>query len=246
MSNPPSANAQITDSNGYPTRPYYRWFSDQAQALTALQTTVAALPSGSSDSGKILGGISVQVQGILANGVVKLTLLNDATDPGNTKFYGTSSTGSKGWHAVSDAFTASANIALAVGTDGVITPDLTDATISTGGTLKKRAFDAKGRLSNESAATTDDLGEGSSNLYFTAARASSAAPIQSVVPGANIEVDNTDPKNPIISTSPFMPTEVADGTTFSVPQNVQIPWTVGVELLGSATLDISGTLVEVA
>lgn len=54
------------------------------------------------------------------------------------------------------------------------TISLADVSVTSGGTLKKRAFDAKGRLSQESAATTDDLTEGSTNLYFTAARVRAA------------------------------------------------------------------------
>lgn len=54
--------------------------------------------------------------------------------------------------------------------DGLPTIDLADVSVASGGTLKKRAFDPKGRLSKESAATTDDLAEGATNLWFTAAR----------------------------------------------------------------------------
>lgn len=45
-------------------------------------------------------------------------------------------------------------------------------------------------------ATTDDLPEGQYNEYFTTGRASAAAPIQSVTGSG---VDNTDPRNPVIS-----------------------------------------------
>lgn len=44
--------------------------------------------------------------------------------------------------------------------------------------------------------TTDDLQEGRFNFYFTAARASAAAPIQSVTGSA---VNNADPRNPVIT-----------------------------------------------
>jgi hypothetical protein len=101
---------------------------------------------------------------------VTLALVNDANSPGNSYFYGTDTGGVKGWFAISSTMDGSANVALSVGTDGITTFDLTDVTVTSGGTLKKRAFDAKGRLSQESAATTDDLGEGASNLYFTSAR----------------------------------------------------------------------------
>lgn len=51
-------------------------------------------------------------------------------------------------------------------------PALSLATVADagGGTLQKTAFDAKGRKTGSSAATTDDLPEGATNLYFTTAR----------------------------------------------------------------------------
>ncbi|WP_132862949.1 tail fiber domain-containing protein [Stenotrophomonas sp. ATCM1_4] len=49
-----------------------------------------------------------------------------------------------------------------------------------GGALQKTARDGYGRLAGTSAATTDDLPEGSTNLYFTTGRAAAAAPVQSV------------------------------------------------------------------
>jgi hypothetical protein len=101
---------------------------------------------------------------------VTLALVNDANSPGNTYFYGTGTGGVKGWVSVASALAESSNVSLVTGADGVTTFDLTDVTVTAGGTLKKRTFDAKGRLSQESAATTDDLGEGASNLYFTSAR----------------------------------------------------------------------------
>lgn len=50
---------------------------------------------------------------------------------------------------------------------------LADVTPSAGGTLQKYGFDAKGRRSQQGAATTSDLTEGS-NLYFTDERAQDA------------------------------------------------------------------------
>lgn len=46
--------------------------------------------------------------------------------------------------------------------------------------------------------STGDLPEGA-NLYFTNERAATAAPIQSIVAGANVTVDVTDPRNPKIA-----------------------------------------------
>lgn len=49
-----------------------------------------------------------------------------------------------------------------------------------GGVLQKTARDGYGRLAGTSDATTDDLSEGSFNLYHTDSRAAAAAPVQSV------------------------------------------------------------------
>lgn len=57
---------------------------------------------------------------------------------------------------------------------GPPTISLSDVSVTAGGSIKKRSFDAKGRLSQESAATTDDLTEGATNQWFTAARVRSA------------------------------------------------------------------------
>lgn len=53
---------------------------------------------------------------------------------------------------------------------GLPTIDLATVTDVGGGTLQKTAFDAWGRKTGTSAATTDNLTEGATNLYFTAAR----------------------------------------------------------------------------
>ncbi len=48
---------------------------------------------------------------------------------------------------------------------------LADVSVAVGGTLEKRSFDSKGRLSAASAATTDDLVEGTTNAYWKEAPA---------------------------------------------------------------------------
>src|SRR5690606_7206799 len=79
--------------------------------------------------------------------------------------------GNKGWHPVSDAVEAAADeLTKDVDGDGVTTFGLADVTPTPGGTLQRYGFDAKGRRIEEEAADTDDLAEGSANLYFTAAR----------------------------------------------------------------------------
>lgn len=84
--------------------------------------------------------------------------------------------------AVGGILTNTANVTLAY--DGVahtIKADLTNVTVIAGGALKKYGFDSKGRLSQSSAATTNDLTEGTTNLYFTNPRVAA-----SLVQGAGI------------------------------------------------------------
>lgn len=91
---------------------------------------------------------------------------------------------------------------------------LADVTVGVGGDLKKYGFDAKGRLSEEDDATTDDLPEGVTNLYFPEApidgqiygrqdaawvvAGGGGGAVDSVVAGTGIDVDATDPANPIV------------------------------------------------
>jgi hypothetical protein len=91
----------------------------------------------------------------------------DALDEGQWNLYFTSR---RAQDAVGSIVGNSANVTLTYTGGTSLVADLTDVTVTSGGSLKKRAFDAKGRLSQEAAATTDDLGEGASNLYFTSAR----------------------------------------------------------------------------
>lgn len=78
--------------------------------------------------------------------------------------------------AVGGILKNSTNIALSYDDDAPgVTADLTDVTVADGGALKKYGFDSKGRLSGSDDATTDDLPEGADSLYFTDARARSAA-----------------------------------------------------------------------
>lgn len=57
---------------------------------------------------------------------------------------------------------------------GLPTIDLAEVSNAGGGNLQKTAFDSYGRATGYSAATTDDLNEGSVNLYFTNARVAGA------------------------------------------------------------------------
>lgn len=119
-----------------------------------------------------------------------LSLVNDESMPDPTSYYGTDAAGNKGWHPVSDAVEAAAGeLTKAVGGDGVTTFGLPDVTPTPGGTLQRYGFDAKGRRSEEEAADTDDLAEGSANLYFTAARADARITAQKGQPNGLATLD---------------------------------------------------------
>lgn len=246
----PRAGAPITEGGGPPTREHYRWCvlvteaintgqltgADAAAAIAAIATalgspdgTVAGIPADA-DSGLpldtlALGLRSVRHYGSLADGRVSFDLLGDEDAPGNTYAYGTTGDGTKGWRSIASAFTASTgNVTLTTGANGVTDVDLADLANAGGGTLQKTARDAKGRLAGTSAATTTDLPEGT-NLYHTDARVDARI---------------------ALAGSSGVPYEVADGTTYTVPSGTQALFTLPIELIGSAALDVSGALVEVA
>ena len=119
-----------------------------------------------------------------------LSLINDEATPDPTHYYGTDSAGNKGWHPVSDAVeAATGELTKTVGGDGVTTFGLPDVTPTPGGTLQRYGFDAKGRRIEEEAADTDDLAEGSSNLYFTDARADARITAQKGQPNGLATLD---------------------------------------------------------
>lgn len=193
--NLPSNRQPVVDAGGIASRPYYVFFQSVATSLQALSdqvgnVTTTPAESPISENANVIGAFSIYAQGTLQAGIVRVLLQGDVQTPGNTQYYGSDGTGQRGWFNVSDALDSTANIALSVGADGVTTFDLADVSITSGGTLKKRAFDAKGRLSQESAATTSDLAEGS-NLYYTDARVYTAAKAQ-LVAGSNVTITADD------------------------------------------------------
>lgn len=231
----PRANAPIAGQDA-PTTQWYNFLrfldtrtSSAAGDVQAEITTIATKlgsPDGTVDNIPALGNVtSVQGrQSIVSSGisVVQLRLVNDADVVAPIYYYGTDSTGTKGYNLLYSAFASTANIAK-INTAGIVSFDLTDltdsgagtllattfdakgrktgsraATLTTastsritianpdasaglptfdlatvadagGGTLQKTAFDAYGRKTGTSAATTSDLTEGS-NLYFTTGR----------------------------------------------------------------------------
>lgn len=87
---------------------------------------LAALEADEDVFATIQGPLSVAVFGSLESGNVTVQLINDADLPGNTYYYGTGPTGTKGWSTVASAFTAAQpGIELVTGADGVtdIRPD---------------------------------------------------------------------------------------------------------------------------
>lgn len=230
----PRANAPISGQDA-PTPEWYNYLryldtrTSSASGDVQVQVNEIAVKLGSPDGTVAnippLGSVtSVQgMQSITGSGVhiVQLRLVNDADVVAPVYYYGTDSTGTKGYNLLYSAFASTANIAK-INTAGIVSFDLTDladsgagtllattfdakgrktgsraatitgtvgritvangnasaglptidlATVTDagGGTLQKTAFDAYGRKTGTSAATTSDLAEGS-NLYFTAAR----------------------------------------------------------------------------
>jgi hypothetical protein len=106
---------------------------------------------------KVLGIDSVEVEGTLANGVVQIALLGDAKSPGNTRFYGTSTSGAKGWIELFTAFLEGTGIDLSTDSTGRITVALADLADSGNGALLAITRDAKGRVSGSRAAVAGDL-----------------------------------------------------------------------------------------
>jgi hypothetical protein len=184
----PNADSHLTDDRGAVTRVWRNFFlqlassTDSAQLaadLLALAERVADLeshPSGA--TGMILGLGSVTVYGTLDNGLVQIQLDGDNVDalPGPTYFYGTGPDGAKGWYALGDALDT-ATLAKIVDPDtGIVSLDLAELPdTGIGAALVKITRDDYGRVEGTEAATTDDLPEGATNLYFTDERAQDAA-----------------------------------------------------------------------
>lgn len=125
---------------------------------------------------RVEGEFSVDYSGTLEQGLVRLSLVADEEAPLPTSYYGTGPLGEKGWRTIASAFLPGEGITLAedVGGTGVITVALAELADAGGGELRKFVRDTHGRVGGTSAATTDDLAEGGTNLWFTAERAQDA------------------------------------------------------------------------
>lgn len=160
----PRFDQPVVDQAGRVTQAWANYFlrlasaqsSDDLRALyEALAARVAALEDGEGGSFQILGQQSIAVNGIPQPGhVVIITLQGDQQAPGNTTYYGTGPTGTKGWFPVSGTITVNGGeLTKTVGPDGVTTFGLADVPDSGAGTLLAITRDGKGRVTGTKAAT---------------------------------------------------------------------------------------------
>lgn len=240
----PRFDQPVVDQRGYVTRAWADYFlrmataqssEDLRQLYEALAARVKELEDGETASFSILGPQSVTVNGLPSNGVVILSLLGDNPSPGKTAYYGTGPGGSKGWFPIADAITiVDGELVKTVDADGVITLGLADLADSGVAALLAITRDAKGRVSGTRAATitgtadqidvaNGDAAAGLPTLSLATAVLDSLdaadSALQSIVPGTGVTVDNTDPRNPVVSAtggsgSPTFPFILQTGASY--------------------------------
>jgi len=182
-------------------------FRDLLLYLGSTDGTLSGLPPFSPRdympiTANVLGDYSVETNGILSQGIVSITLVNDEFEPLPTHYYGTGADGQRGYKAVAGAFVQGEGIALTVDTVGVTEIALAGLADAGGGEIRKFDRDAFGRVSGTSAATTDDLAEGVSNLYFTTERAQDATGAAIAAgTGDGVTLDYNDGANAINATN---------------------------------------------
>lgn len=167
----PRPGSPISETGSVATREWYNYWQNLAQGsggptneelendITIISEKLGS-PDGTPENippqesgGNVVGLNSIASIGVLP-GIVTLTLQGDAANPGNTYYYGTGPSGSKGFYTVASAFLGTAgNIDLTVGADGVTTIKLATVTQTSGGTLKAIAVDGFGRVTQSKAAT---------------------------------------------------------------------------------------------
>jgi len=199
------------------------------------------------------------VQSVDASGVSSFDLTN-LTDSGTGALLATTFD-AKGRKTGSRAATitgTAGRIAVANGdaSAGLPTVDLDTLADAGGGALLRFVRDAWGRLSGTSAATTSDLAEGS-NLYFTAVRvlatvlAGLSTATNAVISAADTVLSALGKLQAQITALTArvaglgVPYSVPTATVYVIPSGVQALWAIPIELVGTASLDIGGALVEV-
>jgi len=94
----PGPRVPLVDQGGLASMAWFQFFRS---------LSVAPSDSGSVDTSgfmpitaQALGAQSVSAAGTLASGAVTFRLVGDTSDPGPDTYYGTSTTGAKGWYAL--------------------------------------------------------------------------------------------------------------------------------------------------
>lgn len=210
-------NVNVPAARAWPNCPpeFYRFFlkvassanSTAGETLTNIDQRLTAVEQ--SGKQKIQGASSIQTQGG-SSGYLYVTLQGDVTTPGNTQYYGTDSTGKRGWFNVSDALGSAflgdlGDVSATTPTDKYV---LTwDATTSTWGPALSGGLPAGG--------TTGQVLTKASSADGDAGWQDPSGGIASVVPGSHITVDNTDPANPVVGVSSLTSsTSYAEGASF--------------------------------
>lgn len=187
----PRVSEPIAAAGGYVTRAWVDFFlklassqsnEDLAALYAALAQRVSDLEDGTGFDFQILGQGSIGVNGIpQSGGVVIITLLNDVDSPGNTMYYGTGPTGTKGWFSIASSLDVTADLTKSVAGTGVTTFGLSNLTDSGTGTLLATTFDAKGRRIGSKPATitgtTNQISVANGNAAAGLPTLSLAAPI---------------------------------------------------------------------
>lgn len=137
----PRVSEPIAAAGGYVTRAWVDFFlklassqsnEDLAALYAALAARVAELEEGQGFNFQIIGQGAISVNGTpQPGGFVVISLENDVDNPGNTMYYGTGPTGTRGWFPVSDAIAVNAaHLTKTVGADGVSTLSLSAAVVA--------------------------------------------------------------------------------------------------------------------
>lgn len=147
----PKSQSLYVDNLGYPSYPFYQWCLSIDGLVSQLSdsTSSGGQTGGLPSSANVIGSKSIFTMGTLSSGIVTVALRGDVDTVGNTQYYGSGSTGIKGWYNISDAFSNGPNITKSVTTGGITTFDLTNVTVGSNGRLYSLEFDVKGRLSQK-------------------------------------------------------------------------------------------------
>lgn len=200
----------------------------------------AFLPSSTS----VLGDGSIVIFGTLAGGVVTLTLAADAEDPGQSYYYGTNADGAKGWFPLelkslrdvdapepndgdalvwseADQKWIAAPISVQFG--NVLTDELGNTLTDQDGNPLTDGQMSVNWANIDNKPNTDGIPEGSTNLYFTNARAQSVADsrisahVAAADPHPQYQLESGLGSAAFQSSSAFAPASLATYTVATLP-----------------------------